>query len=53
MELYVYKVTCKTDGCPNSYLKVDVISETLPTNVICGPCGNQILDIADPVIFVE
>ena len=50
MEQYIYKVTCKTDGCPNAYLQMDVISETFPQNVICGPCENQILDISDPVL---
>ena len=48
-----YKVTCKTTGCPNSFLAVDVISETFPENVVCGPCGNQITDISAQVTVTE
>jgi hypothetical protein len=53
MEQFIYKVTCKITGCPNSYLEVDVISEGLPENVVCGPCNNQITDISDPTTFTE
>jgi hypothetical protein len=53
MEQFIYKAICKTDGCPNAYLRVDIVSEGYPTNVICGPCENEILDIIDPVPFVE
>lgn len=42
-------VTCRTGGCINQDVPLDVpIAEENP-HVICGPCGNQITDII-PVV---
>lgn len=48
-------VTCHTEGCANAGIPLDVsLSWTddagdahTVTEVICGPCGNPITDIAD------
>lgn len=53
MEQFIYKVTCKIIGCPNSFLEMDAISELVPENVVCGPCGNQITDISEPIAITE
>jgi hypothetical protein len=53
MKLYLYKLTCKVTECPNSYLDLDVISVGLPENVVCEHCGNQIIDISDPVFYAD
>ena len=47
MEQYIYLATCTTSGCRASFLGVDVISETLPDNVVCGSCGSQITNIQE------
>lgn len=38
--------TCTTDGCANRGLAISVITDEEAT-IVCGPCGNQVTDIAD------
>jgi hypothetical protein len=52
----VSTVTCRTDGCENNGIPIDLDLDIVDENgavtgqvgtVVCGPCGQQITDISE------
>jgi hypothetical protein len=42
--MYKYDIACKTIGCLNEGIVINVPNPDVEPTIICGPCGLQITD---------
>ena len=45
MDYINYIATCRTKGCENENIGIEVPAAAVDPTVYCGPCGNQITDL--------
>jgi hypothetical protein len=44
-EMAMFSATCKTDGCENSNIAIEIQAVKAEPFIICGPCGQRIEDV--------
>jgi hypothetical protein len=44
-EMAMFSATCKTDGCENVNIPIDIQAIKEDPFIICGPCGQRIEDV--------
>lgn len=40
-----YDVTCRTEGCGNSGILINILAPIVDPNIYCGVCGQPITDV--------
>jgi transcription elongation factor Elf1 len=45
IEFIEYQVTCRTEGCENSDITINIQAPKENAHIVCGVCGQQITDV--------
>ena len=44
-EMAMFSATCKTNGCENVNIPIEIEATKQSPFIICGPCGQRIEDV--------
>lgn len=44
-EMAMFSATCKTDGCENANIPIEIQAVKEEPFIVCGPCGQRIEDV--------